>query len=293
MRVLQFMKSLLRFVVIFFFSVSAGAYIPSTNMILERTAQNGASVPLYIEQEVLIRNAGANQVRLFEEWWIDGKGQYAVLVRGDGELKNQFLLKIEISPDTQTFYFQNEKKSFKLSGEFIEPLLMSKSKDQLALFLINQGVFPKSFKETLNKKSNHFVNKGKNEGFKYQPEPWVRLARSHGTTAWHFFDGSKNLDTAPGVWIEQDHFRILKFKNNQQVNFRFSQHTTYFTKAKLPANTFISFANSSADLSLVKVKPLNQGAKFKKFEETKAKQTDVYQNHSLKALVEEFYLRFR
>lgn len=184
---------------VFFFScvlsLAANAYVPPTDFILMRTAENAPRGALAVEYAVQFES-GPHQYSTRETWVFADNGQMKLKV------SQGFQLDIAYTGVERAFNDRQGRKTQKLSAEFLERLHFLKSSDSFVRIMTEQGVSRERIQ------SPH-------------------LSRGAGVVNYGFFErvplanGQKvNEALYPGMWIEQDQFLFRQMRFRTQALFQ-------------------------------------------------------------------------
>jgi hypothetical protein len=192
-------------------AVSALGYIPPTDYILSRTAENTPRGNMTVEYAVQFEN-GAHQYATKETWIFGDNGQMKLKV-------NQgFQLDIAYSPSERVFQDKQGRKTQRLSLEFIEKLHFIKSADAYIKIMGEHGISREKIQNPL-------------------------LSRGAGVVNYGFFERAQFADDQtpggnlfPGMWLEQDQFLFRQMRFRSQALFQIEEYQqigkSFFPKLK-------------------------------------------------------------
>jgi hypothetical protein len=282
----------LMFLVGIFFVLQARAYIPSSGMIVDRVVENSLKAPLYVEQEVTI-GSGAVSITVKEQWLFENENSFRLIVRGEKDLKDQIVFQSLYSDIQKTSSLSGLLQTTKLPRALLEKVLFIKTSDALKKFLVQQGIVTDEIY-----RSHNFKKGSGNTGFQYLPESFLRLGRLAGGVSYVFGPNSKADVIAPGFWVEQDYFNILKIRNSNGDEMRLVKPTTFSRGAKWPKEiTYTSNGSNGAPQIQAQVLVTNvrlaEALQKQIFQKHVDKRALNFDQHSGKSLLEDFYQRFR
>lgn len=222
----------------------ASAYILPTRTILQKTTEHAGSGIYAIEQEVQFSNGDENLL-LKETWLIDGE-KMRLTVTGGKDLQNSFRIQFIYASGHRHSLVNNQKKSERISDDFMEKYLNFRNPDALANSLVHLKILPPA---ALSKKAP-----GKTAAeFKYEPESWVRLSRTGGVVNYAFgvatpVDQELNY---PGLWIEQDEFVLRKIRLPNQAEMSAQSYSQFARGLQYPRQRTIRWGNNSVNIRLI------------------------------------------
>lgn len=265
----------------------AQAYIPPTRMIFERTADNSGSGSYTIEQEVQFPN-GTDLLSLKEVWEVDRDRGFKVTVSGLRDLKDKIRFQfIYAGGQKWSLSASGKRQSGAIPAEFTERLFHWRDLATAAHQMTSLGFVPSSLfqKKSLPKKS---------EEIRHTPEEGVRLARTGGTVAWAFGRASSPTSDRrePGIWIEQDQFRILKVRFPSLAEMSAEQYQAYARGLQLPKTRIIQWSDNIATIRLLGVN--GKGPQTISLQSLElSSRTEGLMGQPAQQAIEEFYSRFR
>ncbi len=261
------------------------AYIPPARMILGRWAENQAQGPIEIAFEVVI-NAPTQSFQVREVWQIESTNTMKVSITGQQELKDQFKFDL-LYRDGQKMWNSSEgAKSSRIPADFFERWFVGRSVDQLAQLMIQNRLVPDTFLNFRN-------HQQKAKTFTYVPADFVSLTRSGGVVTYFF--GRKALgerSLPPGLWIEQDAFRIRKLRLPSQSEIVAEQYQEFGKGFLYPRVRSLKWANGTASIRVLsaaekKVNLPGSAGGFTPFSQWPGEESSAGQ------VLKEFYSRFR
>ncbi len=270
---------------------TAGAALPKTSLILQKTADNSGSGIYQIEQEVQFPN-GPEILVLKETWLVENENNMKLIVTGAKELKDQVSFSIQWSNGNRI----QAGKSSRMTEDFIERYFHFRTSESLARTLNQLGLVPAA---VMAKKTIRNI-----KVYEPSPESFVRLSRTGGVINYAFgnlnpLDKQTEKDTLnPGFWIEQEQFVIRKFRLPSQAEVSAERYSSFSKGLMFPRLRTVRWGTN-----LVTIQTLSVSAKGKE----KGKEKDAWANFALHSpqktdgltnqpaapLVDEFYKRFR
>ncbi|MGZ3795329.1 MAG: hypothetical protein ACXVB1_03140 [Pseudobdellovibrionaceae bacterium] len=264
------------------------AYIPPTRMILQRTAENSGSGIYTIEQEVQFNNA-QDSLFLRETWLIENDRTMRVTISGTKDLKDQIKMQF-IYAGGQRWSLSGSRQSRPLTEDFLERYFNFRATDHLINTLVSLKILP----------ANAFAKKSlpKNvEGFKYEPEEFVRLSRVGGVPNYAFGTPSPVEGAgSPGFWIEQDQFLVRKFRLPSQVEVTADNYNQYARGLNYPKTRTIRWGQNTVTIRLIGVTALRGKTPANLFQPNSSDistKLEGLNNQPAKDAVLDFYSRFR
>ncbi len=263
------------------------AYIPPTRMILERASENSGSGVYAIEQEVQFSNA-QDSLFLKETWLIESDQSMRLMVTGTKDLKDQIKMQYVYAGGLR-WSLASGRESQRLSEDFLEKYFHLRTMDRLASTLMQIKILPPT---AISKKPLPKTV----DGFKNEPEDFVRLSRAGGAVSYAYgvpspVEGSEN----PGIWIEQDQFYIRKLRLPNQVEITADNYNSYSRGLSLPKIRTIRWGQNTVTIRLISVsaKPANVSGQLQPNSLDMPIKLDGLNNLPAKDVVTEFYSRFR
>lgn len=247
----------------FFVYISALAYIPPADFILQRTADTNLRIPVAIEYEVTVQTPAGSAI-LQEQWFIESPTRMRMRISKGAQLE------IVYSGSERSFLDRQGRKSQRISPEFVERLNLFENSAALRRFM-QELTIPSA----IHSATPH-------------------LSRADGVVNYGFFQRSTPSTEVlnPGVWIEQDQFvlRQVRFKSGAQLNL--SDYRPYAKSALLPYSKTLKWKSFRADIKVLRVV---EKKKFSPQELTGLEATlDMGElSPEVKQAVLEFYSRFR
>ncbi|MFN7906155.1 MAG: hypothetical protein ACK5P5_13325 [Pseudobdellovibrionaceae bacterium] len=180
-------------------TLAAQAYIPPTDFILVRTAENTPRVSLTVEYAVEFEN-GSHQFSTRESWIFADNGQMKLKV------SQGFQLDIAYTPAERVFQDKQSRKTQKLSSEFLERFHFLKTPEAFSKMMLDQGITRERMQAPV-------------------------LSRGGGVVNYGFFDrvasvgGQRQSELLfPGMWIEQDQFLFRQMRFRSQSLFQVEEY---------------------------------------------------------------------
>lgn len=243
----------------------AFAYIPPTDFILSRTAENTPRGHLSVEYSVQFEN-GPHQYMTRESWIFGENGQMKLKV------SQGFQLDIAYSPSERVFLDKQGRKAQRLSAEFIERLHFLKSHDAYIKAMNDQGI-PK------DRIQNPILSRGAgvvNYGF-FERAP-VADDQGQGTVLF------------PGIWIEQDQFLFRQVRFRSQALLQMEEYQQV-GKAFFPKLQSLQWGKNKVVIKTISV---NEKKAIKPNDFLVESSLDLSMVPAeIKSTVLEFYSRFR
>lgn len=272
-------------------SLKSFAYIPSARMILDRVTESSIKLPLFVEQEVTLVS-GEQNMTLKEQWLFDDDNTVRLIVRGEKDLKDQIVFQNLYTDNQKTSTLSGILQNTRQAKPLMDRAFFIHSADSLMRFLVQQGIVTEEIYQAPNfKKIPNTQGK-----FQYVPAPFVRLGRTGGKVAWIFGPRPKMDIPAPGFWVEQDQFNILKIRNLLGDELQADRPTTFSRGARWPKEityTWLSSgmnAQAQVQATSVRAAEAQQRQLFQKHGDSR---TGEFDRHRGRFLVEEFYQKFR
>jgi hypothetical protein len=266
---------------------SVFAYIPPTRMILQRTSENSGSGTYAIEQEVQFSN-GQDSIFLKENWLVENDQAMKLTVTGTKDLKDQIKMQYVYAGGLR-WNLGAGRESRRMTEDFIEKYFHFRTTDHLATALMQIKVLPPG---SLAKKSLPKTV----DGFKYEPEDFVRLSRTGGVVNYAYGQPSP-VDSAanPGIWIEQDQFLIRKLRLPSQVEVTADNYNPYARSLNFPKTRTVRWGQNTVTIRLIGIsaKPGNVASQFQPSSLDSPIKLSGLENQPAKDVVLDFYSRFR
>jgi tellurite resistance-related uncharacterized protein len=227
------------------------AYIPRAQTIIRNMTRSNGSRDYKIVREVSLE-ADDKQIKAKETWSIANGDKMKVLVSSlDPNNPWNFVILYD-SKNRTTLNSSHEKKTFKKSKEFIEPLFHDRSSSSLTKRLIESKFIPSWVKDT----PAPAYLKGKTL---MTPEPFISLEPMEGTV--NYSIGAEKSSTGTQaqthLWVEQDSFVITKARLGSGSEIVNTQFQTFIGGLKLPSEQIISWDNKVAKVKLLAVERTN------------------------------------
>jgi hypothetical protein len=239
------------YLVSFFVSMAAHAYIPEYAMMTSRAADQHGKGTYQVDQDVIIRKeAEAFVVR--ESWLVSGENALRVSFEGRGPLKGLVSGTIVYEGGVKHFYDGSAVRMQKLSDDWLEPLFHFRNSKFFRNRLVSLRIVPpESLKDRAPLPSEGDIN--------YEPAPYVRLSRVGGSIAWAIGASPLNGD-APGVWLEQDQFVLRKFKGANHTVMHADDYSKYDETFWFPRSRTYQFGGFTVQVQTVRVQPVGKMA---------------------------------
>lgn len=267
----------------------AGAYIPSSQTILARTAENNGSIIYAIEQEVAFSGAGEPLI-LRETWTVDNENSARLEVRGVRDLENHIQFTYIYSGDNRYSMGAEGSEVKPLGPEFIERYHFYRSSEALTRMLIRAQILPpEALRERTRRRENGRT--------RYSPQDFLRLSRSGGVVTYTFGRPSSAQNLEPSLWVEQDQFLIRRLRLLDGVEVEYSDHGSYARGLRLARSRSIRWNGHQANIQVVRVSTLGRSAATTRQLSPNSlespKQLTGLEGHPLESKIQEFYSRFR
>lgn len=271
-----------------FFCIPALAAIPSGRMILDRTVENSGNGGYQIEQEIQFPN-GFETLFLKETWMIDSDRNLKVVVNGPKELKAPIRFEILYTSGQKWTGKTGGRMSSKLPDDFFEKAFHMRSLENMIAYLTQEKIVPPNGLErkTLPKKSEEIT---------FEPESFVRLARTGGAVTWAFGNAAAadGGDQPPGLWIEQDQFVIRKLRLPSKAEISADDYSAFAKGLSFPKTRTVRWGDHSLTIKTLQVASKKfPSSTFQPNSVEGAPAMSGLENLPARALVEEFYSRFR
>lgn len=257
----------MKFLIAFFASLvcvnGAKAYIPNTEFILSRTAENTPRSGMSVEYSITFEN-GTHSYGARESWIIADNGQMKMKVTQGLQLD------IAYTGAERVFQDKQSRKTQKLSGEFLERTHFWKSADAYSRAILELGVPREKLQSPI-------------------------LSRGGGVVNYGFFERAvsgpgKTENVFPGMWIEQDQFLLRQIRFRTQALFQIHDYLQV-GKFFFPKNATVAWGKN-----LVHIRTLSAA------ERKNIRPSDLSVENNLdlnsvpaeiKSTILEFYSRFR
>jgi hypothetical protein len=279
------------FTILLFFSTSSShAYIPPYWMIMSRVAENHGRGIVRVDQDVIFKH-GEEPLIVNEVWTVEGENTMHVQITGKRQLQNKINMTIIYNNNKKTFIDENGvKKSEKIPNDWFEPFFHFRYSKNIKPLFVAQDIAPA---ESLKSAAHKYSQKNP-----LPPnESYLRLARTNGLVAYAVTKDPLATTLVPGVWIEQDHFNILKLRLKSGLVIQANDYVPYSERLSLPKTRIVEWNNNKVEIVINSVKTLPGGSKTKEFFE--AKSLDFGKDPSLAKIfpqdpqLQEFYKQTR
>jgi hypothetical protein len=257
-------------------SISLAA-IPKASLILQKTAENAGNGVYQIDQEVQFPN-GPDTLVLRESWMIENSENMKLVVTGSKEMKDQVSFYIQV---VNGIHSQTKKR---VSEDFIERYFHIRSLDTWAQVLTSMKLVPPGGL------SRHTLRNLKDA--EYQPENFVRLARSGGVVTYAFGGIALQEKDPTGFWIEQDQFVLRKFRLPSGVEVTADKFSSYPKGLNFPRTRTVRWGSNQVTIQTISVTSRTKEA-FASFGQKAPTKMDALNSQPAAALVDDFYKRFR
>lgn len=273
-------------------TLSVWAYIPPSKMILQRTVENSGSGVYAIDQEVQFSN-GTDTLSWREIWLVENERTMRLTVAPSKEQSDK--LKIQyVYNGGQKWSLGPSKKSEsqKISEDFVERWFHFRHAENFQNALLQNKIISEV------PKSLPAPKKGKTtDEPKYEPENFVRLARSQNVVTYAFGETTPTQEEKllPGLWIEQDLFLIRKIRWPNQAEITADDHAPYAKGLHFPKTRVLKWGPNTVTMKVLNVVP-RKGNMNNFFQPQSLDYMTTFegiQSSPLKPMIEEFYTRFR
>jgi len=271
------------------------AFIPDFKMIMSLTAENHGRGLYKIVQNVTFESEPKGLV-VRETWYIRNENQMRLEVRGRDQLKDLVDMTF-IYDGARRIYIDSHgvKKVSRPGKDWFEPYFHFRFQKNIKPMMVASKMVPiKIFEKSTRMRKKRFNPKGL-----HQKQALLQLSRVGGTVAWAIGKPTPTGDrkALPGMWIEQDQFRILKLRFPSQAEILASNYSNYSHGLKLPDITNINWDNRRVQMQLVRAQSLPKTKKNKALLSDASLDFDkdprlALKIPKIKAIIE-FYKRFR
>lgn len=267
----------------------ARASILPTRIILQKTTENAGTGIYAIEQEVQFTN-GEETLALKETWLIDSDRTMRLTVTGGKDLQNSFKLQFLYTGDQKWSLIDGNKKSEKTPADFLERYFNFRNSDSFVNQLAHLKIVP-SYAGTKKPLPRN------NSDFKYEPESWIRLARTGGVVNYAFGapTPAEQESGNPGLWIEQDQFVVRKLRLPSQAEVSASNYNQFAKGLSYPRMRTVRWGNHTVSIRLISASPRPANA-VNLFQPSSLDSNINWEGVSAlpaKDVITEFYTRFR
>ena len=266
----------------------ASAVVPEISTLASRAAEQHGRGVYQIEQEVTFR-AGADTHTIKETWVTNGEGEQRVTLEGRGPLKG--LVSGSAIYTNNLRYFVESGASVRtqrMGDDWLEPLFLFRYSRWFKSRLVGLHV---GTAEIL-KERPPLATEG---DLKYEPSPFVRLARTGGTVSWAIGAVPGSADKGvPTLWMEQDQFVIRKFRGADQATIKADDYAKFEDGLWFPRNRTYSLGNAvNVTAQVVTIRSLGKAAaQAARFKTSTLSAREAWRPPDVEGL-REFYARFR
>lgn len=266
-----------------FVGFASYAFIPKSNVILQKTAENNGNGSYVIEQEVQFQTPGDPFI-VREVWTVDNEGSMRLRVSGTKEFKDSFKLYFVYNHGIKSWAPSGAKQNLSVGEDFFEKYFHIRSVDSYAQILDSMKIASKTW--ILNRP----VRQGKN--FDNAADTFVRLSRIGGTISYAFGTPSaaEKKDQRPGLWIEQDLFLLRKIRTNSGAEMTAEKYSVYPKGLNYPRKKTISWDSNSVQIQTLSVSSRNSTSTTTNLESSAMQGLEGL---PVKSTVIDFYNRFR
>ncbi len=260
------MKTLAILTLVQLLSVISHGYILPLEIILQKNAVVAGNSIISVDQDVVFKDA-YRSVTVKENWLIEGDRNLKLSARGAGEIKDLISVAAVYNNKNKTFISARSRQSRNFGEEFFERFLAVKSKDSFTSYLKELGISQS-----------------------------VRMSRAAGAICFAVGEPSKGAEPEnnPGIWIEQDSFRLVKMRFPSNAQIEFTDWAVY-NKVHYPRKKTVTWDGKSVTIFVTKVST-KTGAGIKSFYPENLEQPSelsLTRLGSLGTTIEDFYKRFR
>ncbi|MBC7371612.1 MAG: hypothetical protein H7326_08610 [Bdellovibrionaceae bacterium] len=266
---------------------AAFAYIPPTRMILQRTSENAGSGIYAIEQEVQFTSA-QDSFFVKETWLVENDHSMRLTVTGTKDLKDQFKMQYVYAGGLR-WNLGAGRESKRMNEDFLEKYFHFRTTEHLATAMMQLKILPAN---ALGKK----VLPKTVDLIKYEPEDFVRLSRTGGTTNYAYgLPSAVDANPNPGLWIEQDQFLIRKLRLPSQVEVTAENYNAYARGLNFPKVRTVRWGQNTVTIRLIGVtsRPNVTAAQFQPSSLDSPIKLEALNTQAAKDVVLDFYSRFR
>lgn len=276
------MKSLL-FLLSLWTALPAFAFIPRASYITKKVVEEHSKAPLQIERTAHFR-VGSQSLSLRESWIIDGEQSLKVTVRSAHQVIFQALFH-------NANRYEAGKETTNWPSDFFEHHLVQRNPRKWLDTLVKEGFLNKSALEVRPIKDL--------KTYQWVGDSSVRLSRVQGTIAFAF--GTKDSAgspggtpiNAPGIWIDQMDFSLLRLTTSAGSDIRFGKVLQGPKSSAYPHEVQINWEGKSAQIQTHNIETLKSvGKNFDPDTLSKAR-WDLVPESPAKELALAFYSRFR
>ena len=265
----------------------ASAALPPARFIAMEVAKNSGSGAYQIEQDVQFPTSGEPLI-LRETWWVENENTMRLQVTGLRELKEQFRLQYVYNGGQRIGNSAQGKMAKKVADDFIEKYFHFRSGERLLNDIVSMKILPSA---NLARKSFRNV-----KDIEYRPEAMVRLGRAGGNVAYVFGSPSPvEGNPHPGFWIEEDTFVLRKFRLPSLAEVTAEKFMQSPRGLLFPRSRTLRWGTNTVQIQTLSVSSKSglKGDFFQPASLESVNRMEGIENPTLKATVEEFYLRFR
>ena len=282
-------------IVIFFISIKALSYIPSSDFILKEVLKNHGRSNYLIQQEITFPIEKTQKV-VHETWHVTVNKKQNLQLHLSAKSEGLYIERLYIN---NMMYHKENKKSLKKSKwslEFMEPWFIGRSLQKLQKTMMAHkmtGTSALNWNPSLFASSPKTNSKEKRESLTDVQVP-IKLSINQGQVMYTYQRDEKG----PGLWIEQDKFVIRKVRLKTNAEFlasRYLEHTGYL---KLPQHRILIYDDISIPIKTTRVsrlsdnKKLQQKLSLQNFRRSQ-KNTTQWEEDETSSLIKDFYSRFR
>ncbi len=267
----------------------AHALIPTSKTILGRTTRQHGKGAYIVEQDVTIKAEG-EPITLREKWTIVNAETMRVSV--SRKSADDVKLDLTYRGGKRTFTdSQGVTKSIATSAEFIEPYFYFRTLGSLQAALVKAKVVPPDFGQQQRKiipanpkdKSESAILMSVNE-------PYVRLSRTGGVSAYELGKVTDSPSGNPGAWIESEAFALRKIKFSTLSEVQADQYQTFANQLRFPRERTVKWGTYTATARVVSIRAATDSEATKNL--SSSSEDNASKVPEIPGL-KEFYSRFR
>ena len=279
------MKSFIFALLLFVFSATTFAFIPSADFIFSKVVKNAGSGVYQVKQEVNFPTSTRN-ITVTETWWIQSDD--LMFLKAEGPLFTQYFLYKK--GRKYTFGPNGGVQASAIPSDFHEEFFFKRSSQNLKDTLVAKKILPA---QTFRKRPI-IKNPKETKDLANINEPYLKLSRLGGSIN-YLMGYAAQEEGAPGVWIEQDKFTLKKIKFASKAEVTADSFAELSRSLVYPKSQKIAWDNQYVQIELSRADALNKGVEF--FEDAQFAKLEN-QNKPLppelaQSVVGDFYKRFR
>ena len=259
-------SQLTTFVLVFFIFLAKGqSYILPLDFVLKKASQKTGHSLVSIDYEVTFKNE-KEQIKVFENWFIDGDRNLKVIATGADKYQNNIRLSTLFNAKNKIQVAGKVRNTYPISNEFFQKIPFTREKDDLIEFL----------------KTNKIVTS-------------TKLSRVDGRVCIAVGESSTDSNVYPMIWFDQDDFLIRKIRLPNDVEVLFSDYFKVTEDFWLAKRQVVNWGKNTATVVLkgyaTKLNNKTQHFAIQNFDQPT--EVSFAESTPLTQAVEEFYKRFR